>query len=135
LKYGDSKDKKESAILLSDSGNVTDLTAWLALRLRCPHCKRRFRPQDFFLVEAAPQWSVFQLRCAMCHSQRLVLGARTRNRIRAYALELDAEEWNFYRRAPRLDADDVVRIARMLKTYDGDFSDVLEDPFFEQTER
>ncbi len=110
------------------------MTQWMALRLRCPECKRRFRPQDFSLVEATPQWSVFQLRCALCRSQRLVLGARERNRIRAYATELDAEEWNFYRRAPRLDADDVVRIARTLKTYDGDFSDVLEDPFFEPTE-
>lgn len=119
---------------MSESGNVTDIAAWMAHRLRCRDCMRRFRLQDFTLIEAAPKWSVFRLRCAMCVSDRLVIGVRHRNSIRTYSTELDAEEWNYYRRSPRIDADDVLRFTRMLRIYDGDFSDVLEDPIFDEPE-
>jgi hypothetical protein len=117
---------------LDESGKFLDIAALMTRRLRCESCARRFRPQDISLVESAPQYSVFRLRCAMCDSQRLVIGVQHQNAIRTYATDLDTAEWNYYRRLPRLDADDVVRVARMLKTYEGDFSDVLEDPILDE---
>lgn len=119
-------------MLLSESAKRADIAALMTHRLRCPQCKRRYRPQDFHIVESAPQWSVFRLRCAMCLTQRLLIGVRSKNTMRAYATDLDVQEWNHYRRLPPIDADDVVRVARMLKTYDGDFSDVLEDPILDE---
>ena len=120
---------------MNEPGKLPDISTLMAHRLRCQNCARRFRPQDFTLIESAPQYNVFRLRCAMCIAQRLVIGVRHQNTIRTYATDLDTEEWNFYRRSPRVNVDDVVRVARMLKTYDGDFSDVLEDPLFEEVER
>lgn len=119
---------------MNEFNAASDIAALLAQRLRCQACGRRFRPQDFSLVEAIPQWNVFALRCAMCLSQRLVIGAHVKGAIRAYATELDAAEWKRYRRSPRIDTDDVVRIARMLKTYTDDFSDVLEDPLLDEAD-
>ncbi len=70
----------------------------------------------------------------MCMSQRLVIAVWNRNSVRTYVTDLDAQEWTHYRHAPPINADDVIRIARMLSEYENDFSDVLEDPLFDENE-
>lgn len=95
---------------------------------------RRFRAQDFSIIESAARFGVFRLRCPMCTSQRVVIAVWNKNAVRTFATDLDAEEWLYYRHAPALDYDDVIRIARMLRDYDGDFGDVLEDPLFNENE-
>jgi hypothetical protein len=92
---------------------------------------RRFRPQDIATIESAPRLAVFRLRCPTCTIQRLVIAVWNRNAVRTYLTDLDAQEWAFYRHAPPVNSDDVLRMYQMLKDYAGDFGDVLEDPLFE----
>ncbi len=117
---------------MSDSGKLSNVTALMARRLRCPSCMRRFRAQDISTVESASRFGVFSLRCPMCISERLVIAVWTKNSVRTYISDLDAQEWQYYRRKPPIDSDDVIRITRMMQEYDGDLSDVLEDPLFEE---
>lgn len=119
---------------MNDTGRLPDITALMARRLRCPGCMRRFRAQDIATVESAARFGVFRLRCPMCTSQRLVIAVWNKSAVRTYATDLDAEEWVYYRNAPPIDVDDVIRVARMLADYDGDLSDVLEDPLFDEND-
>jgi len=64
-------------------------------------------------------------------SQRLVIAVWNKSVVRTYLTDLDAQEWTHYRDAPPIGSDDVLRVYQMLEAYDGDFSDVLEDPLFE----
>ncbi|HZQ09430.1 MAG TPA: hypothetical protein VFD70_22820 [Anaerolineae bacterium] len=113
---------------------MRDIAAVMARRLRCPRCSRRFRPQDISALETGPRFGVYRLRCPMCTSQRLVIAVWNKTAVRTYTTDLDAEEWMFYRQAPAINADDVLRIHQMLVAYEGDFSDVLEDPILEDHE-
>lgn len=117
---------------MNERNRLSDVTALMARRLRCSSCMRRFRPQDISTIESDARQGVFRLRCPMCASQRLVIAVWMRGGIRTYASDLDAQEWRFYRSAPPISTDDVIRISRMLSGYHGDFSDVLEDPLFEE---
>lgn len=113
---------------------MRDIAAVMARRLRCPSCLRRFRPQDISALESRAHLGVYRLRCPMCNSQRLVIAVWNKNAVRTYTTDLDAEEWMFYRHAPPINADDVLRVHQMFATYDGDFSDVLEDPILDNRE-
>ncbi len=93
---------------------------------------RRFRAQDISPLETNTRSGVFRLRCPMCRSERLVIAVWRRNAIRTYATELDAQEWVYYRQAPPIQSDDVIRVHAMLLEYDGDLSDVLEDPLLDE---
>jgi hypothetical protein len=126
--------KQRRTLRLSESGKFPDITTLMARRLRCQGCTRRFRPQDIVMIESAPRFGVFRLRCPMCVSERLVIGTWNKNAIHMYATDLDQEEWKYYRHAPPINSEDVLRVVQMLKTYDDDFSDVLEDPLFDGTE-
>lgn len=106
----------------------------MARRLRCPGCMRRYRSQDIAPLEDNARSGAFRLSCPMCHSQRLVLAVWTRNAMRTFVTDLDAEEWMHYRAAPPISSDDVLRFHAMLLDYDGDFSDVLEDPLFDDAD-
>lgn len=119
---------------MNETGKLPDITALIARRLRCPTCMRRFRPQDIAVIESAPRRGVFRLRCPICSAQRLVIGEWNKNAMRTYVTDLDQEEWMHYRNAMPINSDDVLRIVQMLRTYEGDFGDVLEDPFLGGTE-
>jgi hypothetical protein len=93
---------------------------------------RRFRSQDFVTVESAERFGVFQLRCPMCSTQRVIVAVWGRSSVRTFASDLDAEEWLYYRNLPPIHYDDVIRVARLMSEYEGDFSDVLEDPLFDE---
>lgn len=77
---------------------------------------------------------VYRLRCPICTVHRLVIAVSQKNGVRTYATDLDAQEWVYYRQAPAISADDVLRFVRMLTEYEGDLSDVLEDPLFDDNE-
>lgn len=110
-------------------GSPLDLTAWMARQMRCPQCLRRFRAQDVSAIEQGSHHLVCQFHCPICSQERLLVITWDQSVLRAHYTELDAEEWLYYRKQPPLGPDDVIRIHQMLKEYDGDLSDVLEDPF------
>jgi hypothetical protein len=67
----------------------------------------------------------------MCSAQRVVIAVWTKAAVRTYTSDLDAEEWMHYRNAAPINTDDVLRMVRVMSAYEGDLSDVLEDPLFE----
>lgn len=103
----------------------------MARHMRCFGCMRRFRPKDFATIESGAGLGVFQLRCPMCGAQRLVIAVWNERNVRTFLTELDAQEWVFYRNGAPISSDDVIRVYQMLEGYDGDLSDVLEDPLFD----
>ena len=117
---------------MNDTGRLSDITALMARRLRCPGCMRRFRTRDISTIESAPRLGVFCLRCPMCISERLVIAVWNRSAVKTFATDLDVQEWQYYRNKPPIDSDDVIRIARLMSEYNGDLSDVLEDPLFDE---
>lgn len=93
---------------------------------------RRFRPQDFSTLESVARFGVFRLRCPMCNAQRVIIAVWGKSSVRTYNSDLDASEWVHYRNMPPIDFDDVIRVARVMAAYEGDLTDVLEDPILDE---
>ena len=70
----------------------------------------------------------------MCRRVRLVIAVWVKHAVRVLATDLDEQEWTHYRHTEPVNADDVLRVVQMLKSYDGDFTDVLEDPILGEIE-
>ena len=68
----------------------------------------------------------------MCSAQRVIVAVWGKNSVRTFQSDLDAEEWMHYRNASPIDYDDVIRVARLMSEYEGDLTDVLEDPLFDE---
>lgn len=113
---------------MSESYSLPDIGSHLARLLRCQSCRRRARPKDLQTLQHQANSAVFRLRCPVCAQERLLVARWSGLAVKMYHTELDAEEWQHYSQSPRVSADDVIRMHLTMSTYDGDLSDVLEDP-------
>lgn len=113
---------------MQDLPNKNDLIARIAKKLKCSACGRTYRLCDFHLLEERDAVSVMRLVCCGCRKQSLVLAVVRRRQIHSFFSELAPDEWMYFSRAQPLDVDDVIAIHRQMQVYDGDFSEVLEDP-------
>ncbi|MGB8647604.1 MAG: hypothetical protein WCF84_20385 [Anaerolineae bacterium] len=108
--------------------NKNEIIDKIARRIQCTACGRRYKAYDFAVVEERANLAVMRLTCRECHKQSIVLAVVQRRQVRPVFSELDPDEWQHFRRLPPLASDDVIRMHREMQAYDGDFTDVLEDP-------
>lgn len=113
---------------MHESRKSNQVVSAIARRLRCPGCARRYRMQDFTQIDQAENVSVFEIRCAMCRRNRLIIALWENRRLALFHTDLDAAEWQHYRALPPVRSDDVIRFHLAMQSYEGDLSDVLEDP-------
>jgi hypothetical protein len=113
---------------VQDSRKSNPAGSLIARRLRCQGCLRRYRLQDVSQIDQDDHVTVFNVRCAMCSRQRLIIAEQERGRIKLLHTDLDDAEWRHYRSQPSVDCDDVIRTYADMSRYDGDLTDVLEDP-------
>ncbi len=100
----------------------------IARRLQCTTCGRRYKAYDFSVIEERENLAVMRLICRECHKQSVVLAVVQRRKVRPVLSELEPDEWRRFSRMVALSSDDVIRMHRDMEAYDGDFTDVLEDP-------
>ncbi len=108
--------------------NKNEIIEKISRRLKCVRCGRRYRPYDFQLMEERENFAVLRIVCRDCHKQSLVLALVQHRKLRSVVSELEPDEWQRFRKCKPLTRDEVVSFHRMMQAYDGDFTDVLEDP-------
>jgi hypothetical protein len=108
--------------------NKNEIIEKIARRLKCSTCGRRYRPYDFQVMEERENLAVMRLTCRDCRKQSVVLAVVQRRQVRSIWSELEPDEWQRYRDLPPLTRDEVINFHRIMQAYDGDFTDVLEDP-------
>ncbi len=113
---------------MSDPTNQNELIEKMARRLACSRCGWRYRPNDFTILDEREGASVMQVTCRHCRKQSVVVALVHRRRVKPVYSELDPDEWERFKPYPAVGADDVIAMHRVMSAYDGDFTDVLEDP-------
>ncbi len=106
----------------------TELVEKVAKRLKCIHCRRRYRVQDLAVMNQWRNIAALRLACAMCDRQRVVFAVVKTRIIRVLYSELEPEEWTHFSQSPPVTADRVIEMHEELREYDGDFGDVQEEP-------
>ena len=105
-----------------------ELIEKIARRLKCTTCDRRYRTRDFELLDQKENVAVMCVECRFCHKQSVILAVVQRRRVQPLYSELEPQEWSWYNQLPPVSVDDVIEIHRRMQAYEGDFTDVLEDP-------
>ncbi len=113
---------------MQDSLNKDEIIEKIARRLRCSTCGRRYKPYDFTVMEEREDIAVMKMVCRECHKQSVVFAVIQRRRVRPVYSELQPDEWQRFRDQRPLSNDDMIDFHRSLNEYDGDLSDILEDP-------
>ncbi len=108
--------------------NKNEIIEKIARRLKCSTCGRRYRPYDFQVMEERENLAVMRITCRDCRKQSVVLAVVQRRKVRSVVSELEPDEWQRFRNTKPLTRDHVINFHRLMQAYDGDFTDILEDP-------
>ena len=100
----------------------------ISRRIKCTTCGRRYKPYDFSILEERDNLAVMRLICRECRKQSVVLAVVERRKVRSVVSELEPAEWQRFRSFGVLTVDDVIAMHRVLLPYEGDLSEVLEEP-------
>ncbi len=113
---------------MDDQERIDQILQHASRRLICTQCHRHFRARDLALVEAWDEHWLVRGDCAMCRAN-LLLSARLEDEaLHISPLDLTPEEWPRFRHHPAISVDDVLAIARTMQAYQGDLTEILEDP-------
>ena len=113
---------------MQEKPNKNEMIEKIARRIKCTTCGRRYRPYDFSILEERGHFAVMRIVCRECHKQSVVVALVQRHKIRSVLSELEPEEWQRFHSNRPLSADDVIVMHRRMAEYNGDFTEVLEDP-------
>ncbi len=108
--------------------NKNEIIEKIARRLKCSTCGRHYKPYDFHVLEERDHLAVMKIICRNCRKQSVVLAVIQRRRVRPVYSEMEPDEWQRFRNLQPLTYDAVIDMHREMKQYEGDFSEVLEDP-------
>lgn len=100
----------------------------IAGRFACNQCARKYRASNITTIDKWDSTRLLRLACAWCGAEEVLAVVLHGNQAHAVLLDLVASEWAYFRRQPAVSTNDVVNMARAMRDYDGDFSEILEDP-------
>lgn len=104
----------------------------IAARVRCAVCGHHFGTSDIQIVGHREQIWAMRANCRECRTQALLLAVVEENSARPVYTDLAPTEWQRFKDGPPISVDDVIEMHQFIQTYDGDFSEILEDPLPEE---
>ncbi len=113
---------------MNDQNRITAIFQRIGGRFACVQCGRKFRARDATLLEEWDEQWLVRLDCAICHASMLLTVRIEDRRLRLFPLDLTPEEWPHFREMASITIDDVIETTRLMLDYEGDFTDILEDP-------
>lgn len=103
----------------------------IAAHTKCAVCGKRFRMGDIQIVGHRDNVWAMRASCRECRTTALLLAVISQNVTRSIYTDLAPEEWERFKSSVPVDVDDVIRFYQAMDAYDGDFSDILEEPLSE----
>lgn len=83
---------------------------------------------DIHLLGKREQAWAFSVRCRECRNDALMLALVESGKTQPIYTDLTPSEWDRFKDKPRINEDDVIAIHRHIQAYDGDFSELLDEP-------
>ena len=100
----------------------------IAARVKCTVCGHHFGTSDIRVIGHRDQVWAMQINCRECRTQALLLAMVDGRMARPIFTDLAPDEWLRFKDQPPISVDDVIAMHQHMQTYDGDFSEILEDP-------
>lgn len=100
----------------------------IVARLRCLVCHRRFRMSDAQIVGRRGNAWAMRVRCPMCNTQAIVFAVVTEQMAQTLYSDLTPDEWERFKDALPISIDDVIAFHRFIQSYEGDFTEIMDEP-------
>ncbi len=106
----------------------------IVAHVTCAVCNHRFGISDVQVVGRRDQVWAMRVRCRECRTEALLLAVVNEEGTQSIYTDLTPPEWERFKNAPTITVDDVIAAHEFLESYDGDFSEVLDEPLPEEKE-
>jgi hypothetical protein len=98
----------------------------------CAVCGHHYGKSDVQILGRREQVWAMKVQCRECRTKSLLLAVVNDAGTRPVYTDLAPDEWERFRESPPVSVDDVIRAHEYLQGYEGDFTDILEDPLPEE---
>jgi len=99
---------------------------------KCSVCGHHFTKNDVQVIGRRENAWAMSVTCRECRTKGLMLAVITNGTTQPYHTDLEPSEWARIKERPPISADDVVKVYEYLDAYDGDFSEILDEPLEEE---
>ncbi|MBI4787584.1 MAG: hypothetical protein HY782_11115 [Chloroflexi bacterium] len=100
----------------------------IVAHVTCAVCGHHFATSDIQVVGQREHIWAMRIHCRECRTQALLLAVVNDRGTQPIYTDLAPDEWKRFKDAAPIAADDVIAIHEYLQVYEGDFTDILEDP-------
>ena len=94
----------------------------------CAVCGHHFGKSDFQVVGRRGSVWAMRVDCRECRTRALLFAVVGDNATQTVYTDLSPEDWKRFQNNPPVSANDVIEIHECMQRYDGDFSEILEEP-------
>jgi ribosomal protein S27E len=100
----------------------------IVARVKCVVCSHHFRASDLQVLGRRGNAWAMRVHCPMCHTQALLFAVLTEHVAQTLYSDLTPDEWERFNDRPPISTDDVIAFHTYIRAYDGDFSEILDEP-------
>ncbi len=104
----------------------------IVAHVTCAVCGKHFGTSDIQVVGRRDQVWAMRARCRECRSEALLLAQVSETGTRSTYTDLVPEEWARFDQAPPVSFDDVIAMHQFLDKYEGDLTEILDEPLPEE---
>jgi hypothetical protein len=95
---------------------------------RCGVCGHHFRKSDVHVIGRRENTWAMSVTCRECQSKALMLAVLAGGTTHPIYTDLEPNEWDRFKAHPRISLNDVIQFYSYLDAYDGDFSEIMDEP-------
>ena len=104
----------------------------IVAHVTCAVCGHHFGTSDIQVVGRRDQVWAMRVRCRECRSEALLLAVVNETGTRSTYTDLTPDEWARFEQGIPVSVDDVIAMHQFLEKYDGDLSEILDEPLPEE---
>jgi hypothetical protein len=104
----------------------------IVAHVTCAVCGHHFGMSDIQVIGRREHVWAMRVNCRECRTQALLLAVVNEGAARPIHTDLAPDEWRRFNDSPPISVDDVIAAHQFIQSYDGDFSDILEEPLPEE---
>lgn len=100
----------------------------IAKHVTCTTCGHHFALNDIEFVGRRENVWAMRVNCRECRTKALLFAVVNKGTARSIYSDLAPEDWDRFKDSPAISVDDVIQVHEYIQAYDGDFTDILEEP-------
>ena len=113
---------------MKSNSNGQALIRQIVANVTCAICGHHFGKSDFQVVGRRGNVWAMRVDCRECRTRALLFAVVSEGATQTAYTDLTPEDWERFKDSPPISTNDVVEVHEYMQRYDGDFSEILEEP-------